>query len=365
MSWSWTLYRYLAIQFLAGIAIVYVALLTLAFSIDIVDLLNRAAGHNVPTATVVGMAVLYLPNLGQQFLPFAVLLGAIFSFARLSRSQELVATRAAGMSAWDFLIPPLSVAMALGIVAVALFTPLSARMYSAYAPLEARYIKGEASQLSQVSQNGLWLRQGNEERQAVIHAVHVADQGRRLNDVLVLLYRAGDKFAGRIDAKSADLGEHVWVLKDAYVSGVDGKPPVHHDSYQLETTLTPDQIQQISTAPEAMSFWRLPGFIRDAQAAGFSVLRYRVYLYTLYALPFLFAAMVFMGASFSLHLSRAGGIARMILFGAACGFGVYFFSRLTMVLGDNGAVPAWLAAPAPAIASILIGMTLLFHQEDG
>ena len=364
MSWSWTLYRYLAIQFLAGIAIVYIALLTLAFSIDIVDLLNRTAGHNVPIAIVVSMAILYLPDLGQQFLPFAVLLGGIFSFARLSRSQELVATRAAGMSAWDFLVPPLSVAMALGIATVALFTPLSARMYSAYAPLDARYIKGEASQLS-VSQNGLWLRQGNETQQAVIHAVRVADQGRRLNDVLVLLYRGGDKFAGRIDAKSADLGEHVWVLKDAYVSGVGGGRPVHHDSYQLPTTLTPDQIQQISTAPEAMSFWTLPGFIRDAQAAGFSVLRYRVYLYTLYALPFLFAAMVFMGASFSLHLSRAGGVARVILLGAASGFGVYFFSRLTMVLGNNGAVPAWLAAPAPAIASILIGMTLLFHQEDG
>mgnify|MGYP006951357409 CR=1 FL=1 len=34
MSWSWTLYRYLAEQFLFGVAIVYCVFLMLAFSID-------------------------------------------------------------------------------------------------------------------------------------------------------------------------------------------------------------------------------------------------------------------------------------------------------------------------------------------
>ena len=55
----------------------------------------------------------------------------------------------------------------------------------------------------------------------------------------------------------------------------------------------------------------------------------------------------------------------MILFSAACGFGVFFFQDLTIALGRSGAVPILLAATAPALASILIGMTLVFSQEDG
>src|SRR5690348_17210520 len=335
----------------------------LAFSIDIVDLLNRTAGHSVPTATVVGMAVLYLPNLGQKMLPFAILLGGVFTFARLSRSQELVATRAAGVSAWDFLLPPLAVAVAIGIFAVTVFTPVSARMFSEFAALEARYVKGEASQLS-VSQNGLWLRQGDEKQQSVIHSLRVADQGQHLEDVIVFLYGANDHFLGRIDAKSGDLQEQAWLLRDAWVSDTNGRP-VHHDTYLLNTTLTPEQIQESFTAPDTLSFWDLPAFIRAAQAAGFSAIRYQLYLYTLYALPALFAAMVLMAASFSLRLSREGGVAKVILFSAACGFAVYFFSDLTRVLGQSGAVPVLLAATAPAVAAILIGMTLLFNQEDG
>ncbi len=88
MSWSWTLYRYLAIQFLIGVSVVYALFLVMAFSIDIVDLLNRTAGHNVPGATAVGMALLQLPNLGQKMLPFAILLGGVFTFVRLARSRE-------------------------------------------------------------------------------------------------------------------------------------------------------------------------------------------------------------------------------------------------------------------------------------
>jgi lipopolysaccharide export system permease protein len=363
MSWSWTLYRYLAVQFLIGVTIVYSIFLMMAFSIDIVDLLNRTAGHNVPTVTAIGMAVLQLPDLGQKFLPFAILLGGVFTFVRLSRSRELVATRAAGVSAWDFLLPPLTVAVFIGVFAVTLFTPISARMFSEFAGLEARYVKGEESQLS-ISMNGLWLRQGDAKQQSVIHALRVAEQGEHLEEVLVFLYDAKDHFLGRIDAKSAQLHEHEWVLNDAWVSGTSGSP-VHRAEYRLPTTLTPEQIVERFTAPDALSFWDLPGYIRAAQAAGFSAVRYQLYLYTLYALPALFAAMVFMAASFSLKLGREGGMARVILFSAACGFAVFFFQDLTTVLGRSGAVPILLAATAPALASILIGMTLVFAQEDG
>jgi lipopolysaccharide export system permease protein len=363
MSWSWTLYRYLAAQFLIGVVAIYAIFLMLAFSIDIVGLLNRTAGHNVPGATAVVMAVLQLPDLGQKMLPFAILFGGVFTFVRLSRSRELVATRAAGVSAWDFLLPPLTVAVLIGVFTVTVFTPVSASMFSEFAGLEARYVKGEESQLS-VSANGLWLRQGDSQQQSVIHALRVAQQGEHLQDVLVFLYGAGDHFTGRIDAKSAQLQDQFWLLNDAYVSDARGVP-VHYDSYRLATTLTPEQIVASSIAPDALSFWKLPGYIRAAQAAGFSANWYQLYLYHLYALPALFAAMVFMAASFSLKLGREGGIAKVVLLSAACGFGVYFFQELTTVLGRSNAVPILLAATAPALAAILIGMTLVFSHEDG
>lgn len=363
MSWSWTLYRYLARQFLLGVLTIYGAFLTLAFSIDLVNLINRTAGREVSTLILAGMALLHLPDLGQQFLPFAVLFGGVHCFLRLSRSQELVATRAAGVSAWDFLIPPLAVAVTLGVFWVLAVTPVSSRMLSQFSALEAKYIKGEASQLS-ISQNGLWLRQGRAGAQSVIHALSVADQGVRLENVIIFLYGANDSVEGRIDAKSATLSNGAWILKDAWVSGRDWLVK-HYDSYRTKTTLTPSEIQESFAPPDTLSFWDLPRFIRSAESAGFSAIRYRLYLFTLLTLPVLLAAMVFMAASFSLKLARAGGVGRALLISALSGFAVYFFSNITRALGLSGILPVGLAATAPAAAAILIGMTLVFHQEDG
>jgi lipopolysaccharide export system permease protein len=363
MTWSWTLYRYLSRQFLLGIAMIYGAFLVLAFSIDVVNLINRTAEHGVSSGVIVLMALLQLPDLGQKMLPFAVLLGGVYCFVKLSRSQELVATRAAGVSAWDFLLPPLAVAMALGVFVMLAFTPVSSRMLNQFSALEAKHIKGQASQLS-VSGNGLWLRQGDENEQSVIHALSVADQGVHLDDVIVFLYGPHDHILGRIDARNARLSEGAWVLNDAWVSGPDGVVK-HYDRFESKTTLTPAQIQESFASPDTLSFWALPHFIKAAETAGFSAIRYRLYLYSLLTLPVLLAAMVFMAASFSLKTLRGGGLGRVVLVSALSGFGVYFFTDLTRALGQSAILPPWLAATAPAAAAILIGMTLVFHQEDG
>jgi lipopolysaccharide export system permease protein len=210
----------------------------------------------------------------------------------------------------------------------------------------------------------LWLRQGDKNGQSVIHSLRVADQGVRLEDVIVFFYGANDRFLGRIDAQSADLRPGEWQLHRAWVSDQIGRL-AQHAVYNLPTTLTASRIQQSFASPDTLSFWTLPGFIATARQAGFSATKYQLYFDTLLVLPAMFAAMVFMAASFSLRLARLGGLGRVIVLSALAGFGVYFFGDVTQALGETGILPVALAAAAPAAAAILLGMTLVFHQEDG
>ncbi|HEY2070056.1 MAG TPA: LPS export ABC transporter permease LptG [Rhizomicrobium sp.] len=363
MIWSWTLYRYLAKTFATGVGVVFAGFIFLTFSIDIVNLFDVTAGKHVPTGVVVGMSLLQMPDLAFKLLPFAVLLGGVFAFVRLSRSQELLAIRAAGISAWNLLAPPLTVAVGLGIFVVVAFTPLSSQLLVQYAGLEAKFIRGQESRLA-ISRNGLWLRQGDAHAQSVIHALRVSNGGVQLEDVIVFLYGGEDNFLGRIDAQSATLETGAWEMKNAWVSDPLGNPQRHAD-YRLPTTLTPQRIKESFASPDTLSFWALPDFIATAQRAGFAATRYQLYFDSLLILPAMFAAMVFMAASFSLRLARLGGMTRVIVLSALSGFGIYFFASVTQALGDTGALPIALAACAPATAAILLGMTLVFHQEDG
>ena len=363
MNWPMTLLAYVARRFMLSVLIVVSVFAVLAFSIDLADMFRRTSERDVATAIVFSMSALKLPNLIQQLFPFAVLFGAIFSFAKLSRSHELVAARAAGVSAWQFLCAPLVVAILMGAMMVTIFNPVAASLLAQYTRLEARYIRGEASQLA-VSANGLWLRQGTAENQTVIHALRVAEQGEQLEDVLVIRYDGPDRFTGRIDASSATLLDGRWLLAEAWVSDVDGRP-MFQESYELPTDLTPAQIEESFASPSTISFWELPRFIANAENAGFSAVRHRLYWYSLVCFPILLSAMVFVAASFSFRLTRLGGTSRLVVAGAMSGLAVYFLQDVTRAMGQAGILPVLLAAGAPSAVAILLGMTFLFHEEDG
>ncbi|HMM14633.1 MAG TPA: LPS export ABC transporter permease LptG [Parvibaculum sp.] len=364
MNLSWTLSRYFARQFLVTVLITFGIVLCLIYMISLVELMRRAANNpNIPFDVLASMALLELPTIGADTLPFAVLFGGMASFLRLTRNQELVVARAAGISAWQFLAPALSVAFAIGIFLVTVYNPVASTMSARYSQLEAKFLRGQTSLLA-VSSNGLWLRQADPNGQSVVHALRISERGLRLEDVIILLYSRGDRFIGRIDAQGASLESGYWDIKDAWVTMADDQPR-YFERYRQPTTLTITQVQESFADPDTISFWDLPHFIEMAEDAGFSALRYRLHLYDILSTPFLLCTMVLVGAIFSLRASRLGGLVQLVLGGVFAGFLLYFLSDLSLALGTTGVMPPFLAAWAPAIVAALLGLTVLFHLEDG
>ena len=135
--------------------------------------------------------------------------------------------------------------------------------------------------------------------------------------------------------------------------------------HEIETHLTPENIQDSFGPPETLSFWALPKFISVLEKAGFSALRHRLYWHTQLAVPLLLCAMVLLAATFSLRPARRGGAGISVVCGVATGFLLYFLSDVVSALGVSARVPVVLAAWAPAIVSCLLGTAMLFHLEDG
>ena len=106
---------YIGRQFIVSFFAIFTILLTLILLVDMIELLRRASSKpNVNFAMVMEMAVLKLPHMGQQLFPFAILFGGMAAFWRLTRNHELVVSRAAGVSAWQFMLPVLALAFLLG-----------------------------------------------------------------------------------------------------------------------------------------------------------------------------------------------------------------------------------------------------------
>lgn len=355
--------RYIFAAFIRQFLYIFGALTAVALLIEMIELLGRAASRDAPMIVVVELALLRAPPLAERIAVFAVLFGAIAAFFRLTRSQELIVARAAGVSAWRFIAPVLAGAALIGIIAATLFNPLAAATLEAYERKTAAVFEGRRDVVT-VSDRGLWLRQANRDGHAVIHAQGVEPGGLRLRTVTVYEFDAAERFVSRIDAARATLEEGRWRLFDALILQ-PGAPPQAVAETAIATDLTLGRIQESFASPETMSFWDLPRFISELQAAGFSPHRHELQFNRLLSAPFFMAAMVLIAASFSLRLSRRGGAGKMMLFAVLSGFFFYLFSDVVFALGLSAAIPAILAAWTPPGVSLMIGSAALLHLEDG
>jgi lipopolysaccharide export system permease protein len=366
MRQSLTMSAYIGRHFLLNFGALLLVFILLIFLIDTIELLRRSASRpEVSFPMVLEMALLKLPHMGQQTFPFAVLFGGMVAFWRLTRSNELVVTRAAGVSVWQFLFPVLLLAFLLGAFKIMVVNHLASATLARYEHLETVRLRGQKSLLA-ISENGLWLRQSNETGQSVVHAERVLQQKTEveLQNVIVFKYEGSDRFIGRIDADYARLEDGFWHMRKAWIL-IPEKLPRYEEEHWLATDLTLNKIQDSFAPPETMSFWDLFDFIDTLENAGFSAVRHRLHLHTLLAAPLLMCAMIIIAATFTLRHANRGGTTFIIIGGVMTGFVLYFFSNFVFALGLSGSLPVTLAAWTPSGVSTLLGLAMLLHLEDG
>jgi lipopolysaccharide export system permease protein len=370
MPFATTLSLYVARVFSFFMLGMLAALTALVALFDFIELLRRAATRPDATFGVVAqIAGLRLPWIAMQILPFAVLLGGILAFWKLTRSSELIVARAAGVSAWQFLAAPVLCAVALGGAATTVISPISAAMRARAEVIDTNFLKSGGGPLA-LNGGQLWLRQADRvldaKGVAMMHAAKVTVTDGALNATGVSVFRldGNDRLLERIEAGTARLEDGNWVLAKARRI-TPGHLPDQPRELDLPTNMTVGRVQDSFAPPDTLSFWALPGFIELLERSGFSAIRHRLHFQSLLALPLLAGTMALLSAGFSMRPARRGGVARMIGSGVAAGFALFVVSKVAEEFGQSGALPPMLAAWAPAASGLLLSLSLLLHLEDG
>jgi lipopolysaccharide export system permease protein len=358
--------RYMIARVIGGVMIALVAVLASILLIDMVEQMRTVGTRaDLPLLEALRLTLLKTPMLIEQTLPFVVLAGTMMAVIGLNRSSELVAMRAAGVSAWRFLAPSAFVGVLLGVIAITLLNPLGARLYRAFESEKEDVLTARPGITS--SENGVWLRQGDQEGQVVIHAEGVDARGTTLHGATFMFFEVRDnalRFTRRMRAESAELKPGFWQLTNL-VEATPGGRPVRQSHLAIPTTLDATELINRFVTPATLSFWDLPGFIHEARSAGFAPTRYELKWQSLLAYPLLLAVMAGLGAAFSLQLQRLGNLARWGAAGVGIGLFLFFYSQLAGAFAMTQTVPAIVAAWSAPLAGMFIALAMVAFLEDG
>ena len=354
---------YTLLAVLAALAI----LTTVIALVDFVELSRTVANRaEVGYDEILRLTALNVPSIILVLLPFAFLFGVLGAFVDLNRKSELIAMRAAGVSAWRFILPAAGAAFVIGIVTVGVFNPLASTMNAQFERERNALVEGVQSQ----GLKDIWLRQGDAQTQIVIRARAGDDDHGMLRLRRVSLFistlsgQGAAQFSRRVEAAQALLMPGHWLLTGAQ-EATPGSEAVRYDTLSIPSSLDGHNALERYASPKAVPFWSLWGAIARTEQAGFSATGYRLQLQELLATPLLFAAMSILAAAFSLRLIRLGNVATLAGAGVALGFGLFFFNQFCGALGEANAIPPFAAAWTPPVIALLSGFTLLCYTEDG
>ena len=302
---------------------------------------------------------LRVPLLISRFLPFSVLLGTLIAFTGLNQHSEVVAMKAAGISAHQMLAPLIlaSLVIAGGLFAFNEKVVVNAnRQVTAWSDNDYRPVPPESGIVSNV-----WLLNGED----LVQARHVGGQGQRFHAEGVSIYdREGGVLQRIIQADRADPQNGGWKLSKVRVydssmnivrripemTGLDG--------------VKPEQLTLAKVDPDQLDFWTLRERIGQLERAGRQTDEAKAGLWHKISGPLSTLLMPILAAVAAFGLARSGQVLLRAVTGMALGFAYFVADNFSIAMGNVGAYPPLLAAWAPFFLFLLIGETVLVQSEE-
>jgi lipopolysaccharide export system permease protein len=304
---------------------------------------------------------LRIPLLISRFLPFSVLLGTLIAFVGLNQHSEVVAMKAAGLSAHQILAP--LVVASIG-VAAALFAfneavvVNSARVVNAWSDNDYKPIPPESRIFSNV-----WVLKNED----FVRAAIVVGRPPRLVAQNVAIYdRTGNALQRVITAARAvpRPGSNDWLLQDVRI--YDANMNVVRRAPQMTgmAGVTPEALTLAKVDPTELDYWTLKRRIAELEAAGRPADEARAGLAHKISGPLSTLLMPLLAAIAAFGLARSGQVLLRACVGMALGFAYFVADNFSLAMGNAGAYPPLIAAWAPFLLFLLIGETVLIQTEE-
>jgi len=359
---SRTLTWYLGKTFMVRIIAVLVMLVLVLMMLDLLsktgDILAYPGNGENELLRYVSLRV---PQLVARFLPYSVLLATIITLATFNQNSEVVAMKAAGLSAHQILAP---LVLAAALVAGFSFVFNERIVTRANASLKA----WEDAEYGPVPDDpslrtNIYLNDGND----VMLASSVGGSGAQTVMRGVTFYERDDAgmIVRQLRAPIARWANPGWRLEQARefdVQTAEALAPSGPVVVAPGITLGQITLRKIDADAEPIN--QLTGSIEALDVAGRRTAELKGKWWHKISGPLSAVLMPLLGAVAGFGLARSGHLLARAVIGMALGFAFFVVDNAALAMGSFGGYPPLLAAWAPFILFFLLGETVLIRTEE-
>lgn len=299
------------------------------------------------------------PQLLSFAFPFSFLLGALITFTTLNQNSEVVAMKAAGLSAHQLLAPLVGASVVLAGLSFAfneMVVVKGSRQLSAWSDNDYRPVPPDSGILSDI-----WVTAGDD----YAHAQLVTGRGTGVRIQKFLLVERQDITVARlINAERARPDGNGWLLEDVSIYDSAMNAVLKRPTMRVMEGVEPQRFTLAKVDPDAQDYATLRDNIAEMKQAGVSTATAETGLLHKLSQPLSTILMPLLAAMAAFGLARSGKVLLRAAVGMALGFAYFVIDNFAVALGNIGSYPPLVAAWAPFLLFLLIGETVLVRSEE-
>jgi lipopolysaccharide export system permease protein len=360
--------RYLSLQFLT----LFCYGLALAAVVVIVGDLMTTLERYIRLKPGIGLIVMHFvyrtPPFVYQALHLVVLMVTILLFVGLSRSNELTALKAGGVSLYRVSLPVFGLAFLISMTSLGFQEYVMPWMNRRATEIDEAKIKRRTMPELR-KRTEIWYR-GREDGAAESRIYHIGllDPGsQQMNNVTVLSLGPDFTMRRRWDARdmrwiSAD---DAWRLGTGIRREFRSGQPDRAETFKEQTVKLPERYQdfaQVPRAPDVMSYRELREYIERLQDAGHKVAKYIVDLQSKVSFPLAHPIMALVAIPFALQSPRGGRVIGIAL-GLALGLAYFIVHSAAVALARAEILPPLIAAWSANALFATLGLFLYLRAR--
>ena len=357
---SRTVAIYTARLFLVRTFAILFALVLVLQALDLLsetgDILSTPGNGQAQIWTYVSLRT---PQIIARFLPFSVLLGTILTLITMNQNSEVIALKAAGLSAHQVLAPLIVASLGVAAVSFVFNERIVARATATLTQWQK--VDYAALPIDRGDRSNVWVRDGDD--------LIEVDQIRGRGDAALLggvsVYdRDGGNLRAILTARRGVRSGDGWRLDDATRFDVASGEKSTLGPVIIGRGVRPDQFTLATVDPDGVPFHALATAIDDLDDAGRPTKALEGALWHKLSGPLSSVLMPLLGAVAAFGIARSGRLFVRAVIGMALGFAYFVADNFALAMGNLGAYPPFLAAWAPFLLFFLIGEAVLFRTEE-
>ena len=361
---------YIAATFFRSLAIALLFFFCVYFLFGTAEIYFQFATFKIELFKAAALALMGAAIDLYSILPIIVGFAALLMSMLWFRSSEMVAVRSAGVSVLAAAAVPAGCAFLFGIASISILNPLVAILSDQYR-ISAGRIDASLMQSDWIRNDEIFFSQMGGKSDTVIRATLVDETTFQFRDADIFLFDDAGSITYWIYAETAKLENSTWHLENGKYWKIDTstanpeKTAVAFDSHLLKTDLTQDQVKGSLFSIKFISFWEIENLIQKRERAGLASIGFKVFYSAEFAKPLLFAALVLLGAGFTIRPARFGTASVRAILAALAILGVYYFGTFTKVMAENERISTMVAAWVPPTVALALALTQFLFVEDG